>query len=135
MHACINCVCQLDVVAVRFARVQGGIYSIQCVYLHINNASGCVYVLVGGEEGVENAVGTIQPGGTGREFVHLPNAGCYGEVLAYDLEGGATGEPSARTNITIDESCRVDSGRMTHTEILKLGLNVDRVPYLLNQTT
>ena len=35
-------------------------YSIQCSYLNGSDVSGCVYVLVSGEEGVENVTGFIE---------------------------------------------------------------------------
>ena len=35
-------------------------YFIQCSYLSGSDVSGCVYVLVSGEEGVENVTGFIE---------------------------------------------------------------------------
>ena len=58
-------------------------YSIQCSYLSGSDVSGCVYVLVSREEGVENVTGFIERDSNG-VTLEVANIGCYSEVLAYD---------------------------------------------------
>ena len=58
-------------------------YLIQCSYLSGSDVSGCVYVLVSGEEGVENVTGFIERDSNG-VTLEVANIGCYREVLAYD---------------------------------------------------
>ena len=73
-------------------------YSIQCRYLSGSDVSGCVYILVSREEGVENVTGFIERDSNG---VTLEVAiGCYSEVLAYD-------------NITINETLPVRTSIIT----------------------
>ena len=55
-------------------------YFIQCSYLNGSDASGCVYILVSREEGMENVTGFIER----EDNLEVANIGCYREVLAYD---------------------------------------------------
>lgn len=100
-----------DLAAVRFKRVVGNTYSIQCVYPSERDtvASGCIFLLVSGEEGVQNATGTIQGGESGRVLVYLRNVGCYREVLAYSLDANNT-SAAVSANITTDKECVVNTG-------------------------
>ena len=71
-----------DVQGVNFTRVDENIYFIQCSYLNGSDVCGCVYVLVSGEEGVENVTGFIERDSNG-VTLEVANIGCYSEVLAY----------------------------------------------------
>ena len=71
-----------DVQGVVFTTV-GDTYSIQCSYLSGSDVSGCVYVLVSREEGVENMTGFIERDSSG-VILEVANIGCYSEVLAYN---------------------------------------------------
>ena len=71
-----------DVQGVVFTTV-GDAYSIQCSYLNGSDVSGCVYVLVSREEGVENVTGFIERDSSG-VILEVASIGCYSEVLAYD---------------------------------------------------
>ncbi len=95
-------------IAVEFTRVQGNTYSIQCIYPNGSNASGCVYILVSGEEGVQNGTGAIEGGDATRILV--PDIGCYSEVLAFGLPSGNTSKLAARAIITTDKVCSVNTG-------------------------
>ena len=55
-------------------------YFIKCIYLNGSDVSGCVYILVSREEGVENVTGFIER----EDSLEVTNIGCYREVLAYD---------------------------------------------------
>ena len=50
-------------------------YFIQCSYLSGSDVSGCVYVLVSGEEGVENVTGFIERDSNG-VTLEVANIGC-----------------------------------------------------------
>ena len=78
------------------------IYFIQCSYLSGSDVNGCVYVLVGREEGVENVTGFIERDSNG-VTLEVANIGCYGEVIAYDNATINEILP-VRTSIT-DEAC------------------------------
>ena len=89
-----------------FTRIHVDIYSIQCSYLSGSDISGCVYILVSREEGVENVTDFIE-----RDFnvyIEVANIGCYSEVLAYD--NTTIGEIlPVRTSIT-EEACLITTG-------------------------
>ena len=89
-----------DVQGVNFTRIDENIYFIQCSYLSGSDVSGCIYVLVSGEEGVENVTGFIERDSNG-VTLEMANIGCYSEVLAYD---DSIGSLPVRTNIS-SESC------------------------------
>ena len=89
-----------DVQGVNFTRIDENTYSIQCSYLNGSYISGCVYVLVSGEEGVENVTGFIERDING-VTLEVANIGCYSEVLAYDH---GTGSLPVNTNIS-NETC------------------------------
>ena len=72
-----------DVQSVSICQVDNTQYSIQCGYLNGSDVSGCVYVLVSGEEGVENVTGFIERDSNG-VTLDVANIGSYSEVLAYD---------------------------------------------------
>ena len=72
-----------DVQSVSICQVDSIQYSIQCGYLNGSDVSGCVYILVSGEEGVENVTGFIERDSTG-VTLEVANIGSYSEVLAYD---------------------------------------------------
>ena len=60
------------------------IYFIQCSYLSGSDVSGCVYVLVSREEGVENVTGFIERDSNG-VTLEVANIDCYIKVLTYDV--------------------------------------------------
>ena len=90
-----------DVQSVVFTRVEENTYSIQCSYLSGSDISGCVYILVSREEGVENVTGFIEKDSNG-VTLEVANIGCYSEVLAYDNN---TRNPHVKTNIITSEIC------------------------------
>ena len=96
-----------DVQGVNFTRVDENIYFIQCSYLSGSDVSGCVYVLVSGEEGVENVTGFIERDSNG-VTLEVANIGCYSEVLAYD---NSTGSIPVKTNIPLTETCSSIGGK------------------------
>ena len=61
---------------VNFTRVDENIYFIQCSYLSGSDVSGCIYVLVRVEEGVENVTGFIERDSNG-VTLEVANIGCY----------------------------------------------------------
>ena len=67
-----------------------------------SDVSGCVYILVSGEEGVRNVTGFIERDSNG-VTLEVANIGCYSEVLAYD---DSTGSLPVRTNIS-KEACPI----------------------------
>ena len=88
--------------SVSICQVNNTHYSIQCNYLNGSDVSGCVYVLVSGEEGVENVTGFIERDSNG-VTIEVANIGCHSEVLAYD---DSTGSLPVRTNIS-KETCPI----------------------------
>ena len=72
-------------------------YSIQCSYLSGSDVSGCVYVIVSREEGVENKTGFIKRDSN----AEVANIGCYSEVLAQE---NITGVLPVMTNITTNDT-------------------------------
>ena len=91
---------------ITFTRIHVDIYSIQCSYLSGSDISGCVYILVSREEGVENVTDFIQR--DSNVYIEVANIGCYSEVLAYD--NTTIGEIlPVRTSI-IDEACLITTG-------------------------
>ena len=97
-----------DVQGVNFTRVDENIYFIQCSYLSGSDVSGCVYVLVSGEEGVENVTGFIERDSNG-VTLEVANIGCYSEVLAYDNSSGSL---PVTTNISLtNETCPSIGGK------------------------
>ena len=103
-----------DVQGVVFTRVlEEDTFSIQCSYLNGSNVSGCVYVLVSGEDGVENVTGFIESDSNGvtLEVVYI---GCYSEVLAYDNTTTSTTTIEilpVRTCINTSETCPITIGK------------------------
>ena len=95
-----------DVQGVNFTRVEENIYFIQCSYLSGSDVSGCVYVLLSGEEGVENVTGFIERDTNG-VTLEVANIGCYSEVLAYY---NSTGSLPVSTNISNEITCPTASG-------------------------
>ena len=92
-----------DVQSVSICQVNITHYSIQCSYLSSSGSdvSGCVYVLVSGEEGVENVTGLIERDSNG-VTLEVANIGYFSEVLAYDIYSIEI--LPVRTNISI-EAC------------------------------
>ncbi len=70
--------------------VENTTYSIQCSYISGSNARGCVFILVGGVEGVANITGIINRTSSEGVRIEVPNIGCYREVLAFDVESDNT---------------------------------------------
>ena len=83
-------------------------YSIQCSYLSGSDVSGCVYVLVSREEGVENVTGFIERDSNG-VTLEVANIGCYSEVLAYDNTTINEILP-VRTSINTNDTCLITTG-------------------------
>ena len=85
-------------------------YFIQCSYLSGSDVSGCVYVLVSGEEGVENVTGFIERDSNG-VTLEVANIGCYSEVLAYEVTTRSRYEltPEDRASIS-SELCPISTG-------------------------
>lgn len=120
-------------IEVHFARIQGFAYSIRCIHQNGSNAKGCVFVLVSTVEWVEDAFGVIEGVASGRVVVFLQNAGCYGEVLAFDLGDDNSSvfiarasnmttdniSVAARTNITLDSGCPENTGGSIQTRTHK----------------
>ncbi len=79
-----------DVEEVSFRLVDNTTYSIQCSYISGSNARGCVFILVGGVEGVANITGIINRTSSEGVKIEVPNIGNYREVLAFDLESDNT---------------------------------------------
>ena len=98
-----------DVQGVVFARVDEDAYSIQCGYLSGSDVSGCVYVLVSMEEGVENVTGFIERDSNG-VTLEVANIGCYSEVLAYDRTTINEILP-VRTSINTSVMCPIVTGK------------------------
>ena len=94
-----------DVQSVSICQVDNTQYSIQCGYLNGSDVSGCVYVLVSGEEGVENVTGFIERDSNG-VTLDVANIGSYSEVLAYD---NSIESLPVTTNIS-NETCPATSG-------------------------
>lgn len=90
-----------EVQAVVLTRLQGDIYSIQCIYLAGSDASGCFYVLVTGVEGVQNITGSIDR----NSFGLVTNIGCYREVLAYVNTLPIRARIDERCHVTTGEQC------------------------------
>jgi hypothetical protein len=74
-----------DVQRVLFTREQGDSYSIQCSYLNGSVASGCVYILVSGIEGVVNITGSMNRNDSSGVLLLIPNIGCYSEVVVFTI--------------------------------------------------
>ncbi len=88
---------------VRLCLVENTTYSIQCVYISGSNTRGCVFILVGGVEGVANITGIINRTSSEGVRIEVPNIGNYSEVLAFDLESDNTTDMlPLRGNITFD---------------------------------
>ena len=97
-----------DVQGVVFTRVlKENTFSIQCRYLSGSNVSGCVYILVSREEGVENVTGFIERDST-QEVVTI---GCYSEVLAYANTTTTTIDHPVRTSINTSDTCPITTGK------------------------
>lgn len=75
---------------VTICQINSTTFSIQCSYLNGSDASGCVYVLVSGEEGVESVRGTIDRSNSAGEAIQLSSILDFDIVLAFDLEEGNT---------------------------------------------
>ncbi len=91
-----------DLEEVRLYLVKNTTYSIQCIYISGSNARGCVFILVGGVEGVANITGIVDRTSSEGVRIEVPNIGCYREVLAFDLESdNTTGTLPIRGNITM----------------------------------
>ena len=80
-------------------------YSIQCSYLSGSDVSGCVYILVSREEGVENVTGFIERDSNG-VTLEVANIGCYSEVLAYAINEILP----VRTCINTRDTCPITTG-------------------------
>lgn len=93
--------------AVHFTRIEGITYTVQCSYLNGSSASRCLFVLVSRVDWVRDVFGTIE--GADKVVVFLRNAGCYEEILAYDLAGDNV-SAAARTNITTNKTCPMNTG-------------------------
>ncbi len=90
-------------------------YSIQCSYISGTDARGCVFILVGGVEGVANITGIINRTSSEGVRIEVPNIGCYREVLAFDLESdNTTGTLPVRENVTLFDICNNNIGTITH---------------------
>ena len=94
--------------SVVFTRVEEDTYSIQCSYLSGSDISGCVYILVSREEGVENVTGFIERDSNGGTL-EVANIGCYGEVLAYENTTIDDILP-VRTSIITSDTCPITTG-------------------------
>ncbi len=91
-----------DLEEVQLYLVENTTYSIQCSYISGSNARGCVFILVGGVEGVANITGIVNRTSSEGVRIKVPNIGCYREVLAFDLESdNTTGTLPVRGNITM----------------------------------
>ncbi len=79
--------------------VEDSTYSIQCSYISGSNARGCVFILVGGVEGVANITGIINRTSSDRMLVELTFIENI-KLLAFDLErDNTTGNLSTSANI------------------------------------
>ena len=100
-----------DVQGVVFTRVlEEDTFSIQCSYLSGSNVSGCVYILVSREEGVENVTGFIERDVNG-VTLEVANIGCYSEVLAYDNATTTIEILRVRTSINTNDTCPITTGK------------------------
>ena len=103
------CVCNVvttDVQSVSVNKENDTTYSIRCSYISGSDASGCVFILVGGVEGVVNITGIMNRTSSEGVLIVVPNIGCYREVLAFDLESDSTtGTLPVRGNITSVDMC------------------------------
>ena len=70
-------------------------YSIQCSYLSGSDVSGCVYVLVSREEGVQSEAGFIKRDSYG-VTLEVADIGIYSEILAYDITSRNVPSPSCQ---------------------------------------
>ena len=94
--------------------VEDTTYSIKCSYISGSDARGCVFILVGGVEGVANITGIINRTSSEGVLIDVPNIGCYREVLAFDLESdNTTGTLPVRRNITSVNIC-ASTGMLFH---------------------
>ncbi len=66
-----------DVEEVSFRLVENTTYSIQCSYISGSNARGCVFILVGGVDGVANITGIINRTSSEGVRIEVPNIGNY----------------------------------------------------------
>ena len=87
-------------------------FSIQCSYLNGSDISGCVYVLVSREEGVNNVAGFIERD-SNEVTLEVANIGCYSEVLAYDSTTIDDILP-VRTRINTSSVCPITTGNYVH---------------------
>ncbi len=90
---------------VRLCLVENTTYSIQCIYISGSNARGCVFILMGGLEGVANITVIINRTSSEGVRMEIPNIDIYREfeVLAFDLESDNTTDIlPLRGNITFD---------------------------------
>ena len=87
-------------------------YSIQCSYLNGSDVSGCVYLLLSREEGVENVAGFIGRDSNG-VTLEVANIGCFSEVLAYDSTTIDDILP-VRTRINTSSVCPITTGNYVH---------------------
>ena len=97
-----------DVQGISIFQVNTTHYSIQCSYLSGSDVSGCVYVLVSREEGVENVTGFIERGSNG-VTLEVANIGSYSEVLAHDNTTISEILP-IRTSINTSDMCLITTG-------------------------
>ena len=105
--------------SVVFTRVEEDTHSIQCNYLSGSDISGCVYVLVSREEGVENVAGFIERDSNGVPL-EVANIGCYSEVLAYENTTIDDILP-VRTSIITSDTCPITTGNIIYTEVIFIG--------------
>ncbi len=79
-----------DVERVSLCLEENTTYSIQCSYISGSNARGCVFILVGGVEGVANITGIINRTSSEGVRIEVPNISNYRKMLAFDLESDNT---------------------------------------------
>ena len=81
-------------------------YSIMCSYIIDSDARGCVFILVGGVEGVANITGIINRTSSEGVLIEVSNISYYREVLAFDLESDSTlGDLSISVGVSTGEAC------------------------------
>ena len=107
------CVCNVvttDVQSVSVNKENDTTYSIKCSYISGSDARGCVFILVGGVEGVANITGIINRTSSERVLVELISVDNIIELLVFDLENdNTTGNLSTSADVNSIAPC-IDIG-------------------------